>query len=305
MAAKNWCFTINNFSEEELQNTHDLEEHSQIQYLVFQCEEGEWGTPHIQGYVQLKNRKRLHQVKDIVSQRGHFEVARGTHLQNKAYCTKPENRLNGPWEYGTAVGGKGTRNDIKEFVEAYKQKPLNDVEIIDEFPNIMAKYPKFVSKLKHVLAGAECADPPFIPRDGWQCRLAARLLDRPDGRSITWIVDATGNTGKSTFARGFKGSDGGRGYIITGGKHTDIYYGYNYEKYIFFDLARTREDSVPYEVMENFKNGYFLSTKYEVRAVRFDIPHVVVFSNFEPDQSKLSADRWDIIRVTRLGEVRF
>ena len=28
----------------------------------------------------------------------------------------------------------------------------------------------------------------------------------------------------------------------------------------------------------------------------YAIPHVVIFANFEPDQSKLSADRWDIRR---------
>lgn len=83
-------------------------------------------------------------------------------------------------------------------------------------------------------------------------------------------------------------------YVINGGKAADIYYAYFYEKVVFFDLARQKEDIVAYDVMENFKNGYFLSTKYQVRRVKFNIPHVVVFSNFRPDMTKLSEDRWDI-----------
>ena len=66
---------------------------------------------------------------------------------------------------------------------------------------------------------------------------------------------------------------------------------------MFFDLARSVQERVPYEVMENFKNGGFLNTKYESKWVKFKIPHVVVFANFLPDRLKLSEDRWNIIEI--------
>lgn len=51
---KNWCFTINNWTEEEFQLLQDIE----VQYLVVGKEVGENLTPHLQGYVQLKKKLR-------------------------------------------------------------------------------------------------------------------------------------------------------------------------------------------------------------------------------------------------------
>ena len=45
------------------------------------------------------------------------------------------------------------------------------------------------------------------------------------------------------------------------------------------------------------KNGILYNTKYVSEMRVCDIPHVIVFSNGEPDRSKLSADRWDVDRL--------
>lgn len=49
--------------------------------------------------------------------------------------------------------------------------------------------------------------------------------------------------------------------------------------------------------MESIKNGLICSCKYVSVTKSFVIPHVV-FANYEPDQSKMSADRWDIRPIT-------
>lgn len=162
---------------------------------------------------------------------------------------------------------------------------------MEECSEVYAKYPRFCDDYVKLILEKNVRRTEFELRDGWQSELNRELLEDPDNRKIIWYCDTTGNVGKSFFANNWEGKTK---YIINGGKSADIYYAYFYEEVIFFDLARQKEDIVAYDVMENFKNGYFLSTKYQVKRVKFNVPHVVVFANFMPDQSKLSADRWDI-----------
>lgn len=164
---------------------------------------------------------------------------------------------------------------------------------MEEHTKAYAMYPRFVHAYTRAVEESRVQRENFIPRDGWQTNLSQLLETPPDSRSITWYYDRDGNKGKSYFARNYKGSN----YYVTGGKAADIFYGYEYESVIFFDLARMKQDIVQYDVMEAFKNGQFYSTKYESKLVRFNVPHVIVFANFYPDTSKLSADRWNIIEI--------
>jgi hypothetical protein len=229
----------------------------------------------------------------LLGARVHVESANGSAEQNRVYCTKPEGRIAGPWEYGTMIG-KGQRTDLKKFVEASALEPLTEQQLIEEFTEITAKYPRFVTRVLAFYREASVATVPFTPLNGWQSDLHDYLQTRPDRRKISWYYEPTGGVGKTTFVHGFSIKSK---YVITGGKHADIYYAYNYEEVVFFDLPRDMEDKVPYSVMESFKNGYFLSTKYECRRVKFNVPHVVVFANFLPDRTKLSEDRWDIQEI--------
>lgn len=125
--ARSWCFTLNNPDEPypEFDDTW-------MKYLVYQLEEGEEGTPHLQGYVQCSNARKLHLMKEWLPT-AHFEIARGSPAQNVAYCTKLASRQGGPWVYGEepAQGKRsdwvGMRDAIKEWVEA----GLTDAQILD------------------------------------------------------------------------------------------------------------------------------------------------------------------------------
>jgi len=79
-SAKRWVYTINNYKEE-----YPLEEESS--YHVYGREVGENGTPHLQGFIIFKNRKRLTQLQKLLPG-GHYEVARGKNQQASDYCKK-------------------------------------------------------------------------------------------------------------------------------------------------------------------------------------------------------------------------
>jgi len=271
-----------------------------VSYIVFQLEEGEsTGTPHYQGYIQFSSRRRLSQVKAVLGPRANIRRADGTAEQNKTYCTKLPSRTEGPWEFGEMTC-KGKRNDIMAFVEAMKETPLTDVEILENHPMILAKYPRFVSTTRRLTAESRITDPPLAARPGWQESLLRQLTAIPDPRKVMWYYDEVGGAGKSLFSRRFRCLNGERAYVVTGGKHADIQYGYTRQSVVFFDWPRSGEEAFPYGVVEAFKNGYFLNTKYESTPVYFNSPHVIVFANFEPDKSKLSNDRWDIHNIRNI-----
>lgn len=84
-AAKNWCFTINNYNQSDYEKLEKMYEHGHFSYIIFGREVGEQGTNHLQGYVQLKKKMRLPQVKKFISPRAHLEISRGSPDQAAGY----------------------------------------------------------------------------------------------------------------------------------------------------------------------------------------------------------------------------
>lgn len=292
--AKNWTFTLNNPTNEEIMHFRQLDGDLEacVSYCVYQVEEGAAGTQHFQGYLQLAAKKRLSHLKRFVSVRAHWEVARGSPEQNRIYCTK-EPRVSPPREFGI-MSTQGKRSDIEAFVAEMQENVLDESQVLEKHPMILAKYPRFVSTTRRILTEKRIPVSTFTPQPGWQVQLRDSLLGQPDPRRVTWYSDERGGAGKSTFGIRFRLPDGSRPFLITGGRHADVYYAYNRQQVVIFDWPRSNEETFPYAVAEAFKNGYFLSTKYESTPVYFEVPHVIIFANFYPDKTKLSADRWDI-----------
>jgi len=298
MQSKYFIFT--RFSNHGSLSTEEVEDQLRplCSYYIFQEEEApETGRRHLQGYVCLLQRSRC----STFSRRFacHAELRKGSHQQAKAYCSKEESRVAGtvPVEYGVEpVTENGRRRDIEEFTSALQSGSTNQQLLDQGFGNLMAKYPRYmqlvrITKMQHDVL----LDIPVLqPRLNWQWDLAQTLEARPNPRTVLWRWEATGNAGKSYFALNYKPRET---FVVTGGKHADIHYAYNFEGYVFFDWPRCNIEQFPYGLVEQFKNGYFFSTKYESIAKRFKIPHVVVFANFPPDVSQMSLDRWDILEI--------
>jgi len=252
---------------------------------------------HVQGYVCLKQRMRL--VTFVRKFPSHVERRNGTHSQAVSYCQKEETR--DPEQnivtYGEEpVSEQGARGDIASFRDAILSGASNWV-LLEQYPGLMAKYPKFLHMVRHEqLSFNVLRDLPiFEPRIGWQWSLAQLLGGVPSKRSVIWRWDSRGNAGKSYFAMHYEPRET---FVVTGGKFADIHFAYGFQRVVIFDWPRCNEGTFPYGLVEQFKNGYFLSTKYESTAKRFAVPHVVVFANFAPDVSQMSLDRWDIFEIT-------
>lgn len=91
MATRNkhvrWVFTLNNYSQDDLLKIQDCCDRGNVLYCIVGMEEGERGTPHLQGYIHFLRRTYLTGVSKLLP-RAHWEPANGTELQNIAYCSK-------------------------------------------------------------------------------------------------------------------------------------------------------------------------------------------------------------------------
>lgn len=108
--SRNWCFTLNNYTEEEENQLKG--ELAHVKYIVFQRERGENGTAHLQGYLELDSSRRLAFVKKI-NGRAHWEKRRGSQEDAIRYCKKEDTREQGtePFERGEKANANGVRKD--------------------------------------------------------------------------------------------------------------------------------------------------------------------------------------------------
>lgn len=143
--AKHWCFTLNNYTDEDVQRLRELwdEDGSNCCYLVFGRETGESGTPHLQGFVTFAARKTLNSAKTLISQRAHLEPAKGTPKQAATYCKK-----DGDFEeFGVVTGGQGRRSDLSQVAEKIKAG-TNIRTLADEHPEAILRYGSGINRLR-------------------------------------------------------------------------------------------------------------------------------------------------------------
>ena len=124
----------------------------------------------------------------------------------------------------------------------------------------------------------------------WQ-RLARRLLLDQSDRTVLWIYDPLGDTGKSYLAKYLKATLPSC-ILLESGKKADLANAFSNEEVVIFDYTRSMETTINYSILENFKNGYLFSPKYNSSVKQFKSCKVMCLANFVPDLSKLSQDRW-------------
>lgn len=140
---------------------------------------------------------------------------------------------------------------------------------------------------------------PIIPlTQDWQINLKNELLENPpDYRKIIFIVDYVGGKGKSSFAKHMYMIK--KAQYFNNAKSADISFCLDEKgpNILIFDLCRSSQDHINYEVIENVKNGLLFSGKYESKVKCFNTPHIVVMMNESPNKDKLSKDRYDIREI--------
>jgi len=149
--SKGWMFTLNNPDSDVLDT-------SPYQFITWQRESGESGTPHLQGYVWLKKKTTLAGVKKLLPT-AHWEPRRGSHEEAVAYCNKEDTRVEGPWTEGEPPA-QGKRNDLHVVAKSILDgMPLSEVAQI--YPVQYIHYHRGFNALR--LATTKHRDPTVAP----------------------------------------------------------------------------------------------------------------------------------------------
>ena len=287
--AKHWCFTLNNYTSENEDSLLSAFNSSRISYLIYGKEVGSSGTPHLQGFVSATKRIRLQGLNKNVVQ-AHWTVARDIRASIE-YCKKDGIVR----EFGVPpmVSSKqGVRTDLDEFKLAVKGGMVDHKELREKHSSVMARCPRFC--LSYIRDHRELPDVVDHTPYDWQRQLLEELSEKVCPRTVFFVVDKTGNSGKSWFCsyceKRFDNCQ-----VMKCGKRDDMAFELSENpKIVMIDVSRSSAEFLNYQFIEDVKDGRVFSPKYESYTKRFDSPHVVVMMNEEPNSSKLSADRFKI-----------
>lgn len=295
MSARRYCFTLNNPTQGESDLIAQLlADADRCKYGIVGRETGESGTPHLQGFVIFSNVQRFNAAKRLISPRAHLEPARGTSAQAAEYCKK-----DGDFdEYGT-LSEQGKRNDFEVFrdwITEQESRP-READIIRSFPSLYGRYRVSCMRMVELL----WRPPPVHegdPRD-WQQQLQQQLGNEPNDRQIQFVVDPDGGKGKSWFIRWYCRMNPNDVQRLRCGKRDDMAHVLDPTKRVYLiDVPRGKLEFFSYALVEEMKDGYVFSGKYDSCMKEWDhAVHVVVFTNEEPDMTKLTTDRYLITYI--------
>jgi len=302
--SRRWVFTLFNYTQDDEVALKTVPS----TYMVYGKEIApDTGSPHLQGFIIFEKPKRLSALKKIHPQ-AHWESAKADSQRAADYCKKGEqshdewneSNVNGEHyglnadvtETGEMPGSSGKRKDLDDFKELVKSGVTDLKTLREECTAVCAKYPRFVNDyLRDQAPAPHIPDHPLRP---WQQELVEDLAQDPEDRKVIFIVDEEGNKGKSYLAKKYC-REHPDAKMMRPGKHADMAYLLELgTRVLFLDCTRTQVEYMPYTFLEELKDGYVQSTKYECTQKTFERMHVVVLMNQFPDLTKLSADRYDV-----------
>lgn len=136
----------------------------------------------------------------------------------------------------------------------------------------------------------------------WQQYFIELFQQKADVRTIHVVVDPLGGQGKSMLAKYFAWKKLAQ-YLTFSDANNLVYSVVErgaMPAYVF-DLPRTKSKKVSmdeiYTALEQIKNGNVYSGKYKGGELIMDPPHVVLFTNWPIDKSKMSDDRWKVYNI--------
>ena len=201
--------------------------------------------------------------------------------------------LQGFFEFHTKRRPISVFNNIRLHFDKARACDLDQVIYCSKEGSVIEKYglPNIPRPLKVI-----------NPNRAFQQEILEIVKGEPCDRKIFWYF-GEGNIGKTQFCKYLSHHHNA---ICLSGKGADVRNGVvEYKKIhgdtpelVLFPIPRSyNTEYLSYEALENIKDMYFYSGKYEGGMINGNAPHLIVFANEPPDISKMSIDRWEIFHI--------
>lgn len=173
---------------------------------------------------------------------------------------------------------------IKNIDSAFNYCQKNETRILGPF-----YYPEQINEIDDPMEG--------VTLHNWQLEILEIIKQKPHPRHVYWYWEPIGGAGKTSFCKHLILKHDCK--YFRNGKKSDIFHAVDSNpKTILIDISRSCEDiNHLYDVVECLKDGMIFSGKYQSTTKVFNCPHVIIFSNDTPNESKLSRDRWIIKKI--------
>lgn len=131
--SRGYCFTINNWDDDDLTDLLLLTDIDWLTYLIIGFEVAATGTNHLQGYMHFTDAKSFNQIKRMFP-KAHLEIpkAKGESYSRRwKYCMKEGDY----WEYGVPPKDGGHKVNMSTVVQAINDG-LSYQQLLDEYPTM-------------------------------------------------------------------------------------------------------------------------------------------------------------------------
>ncbi|QMW68714.1 replication-associated protein [Crucivirus-234] len=264
--SRNWCYTINNPTNEEIETCDVIE----CSYNVFGFEVGNEGTPHLQGYIEFKDAKTLRSAKKSLGGRAHLEQRRGTATEASDYCKKDNLFI----ENGS-ISNQGKRNDLDTLAELVKTKGIKGV--IEEAPGMFIKFGKNIERLSEFY-----------------------MKPRTTAPKVIWLWGKAG-VGKTKLAH--ENIDNEDIYIWN---QTKWWTGYRQQSRVIIDDYSFDNSDHHYRYLLQLIDRYSIQVETKGGMVYFNSPEIYITCEFPPTEFWQVGNKLDQItrRISEIVEVK-
>ena len=246
---RRFTMTLNNFTDVEKLSFETLPT-KEFKYSINGVETGTNETPHLQAYLETKNKHTIAGLQKLITKHQGFPsrwaifVSLGSAGQNITYCKKQGNFK----EVGDIPKGQGKRTDLDSVAEMVKSGS-NMRDIAEAFPKSFIHYSKGIQNLMTTLNS--------IPRSEMTLGY--------------WIFGATG-TGKSRWAHSLTPDS-----TYVKDPTSKWFCGYSCEETVIIDDFRPSAE-LPFSFLLRIADRYKMSVQTKGGQVNFNSKRVIITS---------------------------